>query len=329
MDNLSYIFGILFGGFNKVIDDVFSGVIGDLILSLSSIARNALILYVIIWGILMIYGRIQDTVADGIKRIAIMLIVLVCATNIPFYSDNIVTYLEGMPGGLTSLLGTSITPSMSTADSAFYDSEITGVGYTVHPIAKSLDAVVTEFSRYMALAQEAASITNFIGVMIQSFFLALAFFVFIGFSAYLSLISLLAVKVLLIVGPIFFVCLLFDGTKNFFSSWLSLVINYSLVGFFAVLFSTVLIKVLQNVLIGIANDEFDFLAIGYVLAVTIVGFLLMLQVQSIASSIAGGLSLNTRIPYLRGPRQHLSRSSKNSETQNTTNPPQNSVENKS
>ena len=329
MDNLSYVFGLLYGGINEKMDSLFNTTVANVIAEIAVISRNALILYVIVWGILMIYGRIQDTVSDGVKRIVLIALVIACTQHLPFYSNNIVHHLEGLSGGLIELLGPTTLPAMTAADSIVYTNAITGLGYDVSPIAQALDNSLTSFYRALAAALESADWKQKIVIGLQSIFLSVALYVFLGMSCYLSILSLIVVKALLMIGPIFFICLLFDGTRNFFSGWLSLVINYSLVAFLAMVFSLLIIKMLVSSLVQMEVQNFSELTLGGVIVISIVGLLLLLQVQSMAASIAGGLSLNTRIPYLRqtGNKGHKNKS--NSETQPITNPPRNSVENKS
>ena len=329
MDNLSYVFGLIHGGINEKMDVLFNTTVASVITELAVISKNALILYMIVWGLLMLYGRIQDTFQDGIKRITLIALVIACSQHLPFYSNNIAHHLEGLSGGLIQLLGSNTFPAMNAADNTAYTTIIVGYGYDVSPIAQSLDNALTGFYRALSGALEAADWKAKIVIALQSIFLSVALYAFLGISAFLSLISLIVVKALLMVGPIFFICLLFDGTRNYFSGWLSLIVNYSLVAFLAMIFSLLIIKMLVTSLIAMGASEFNYLTIGFVIVIAFIGLLLLLQVQSMAASIAGGLSLNTRIPYLRqtGNKGHKNKS--NSETQPITNPPKNTVENKS
>ena len=327
MENLSYIFGLIYGSISKKMDVLFDGTIASVISEIAVISKNALVLYVIVWGILMIYGRIQDAATDGIKRIALIAFVIACTQHLPFYSDNIAHHLEGLSAGLIDLLGASTFPAMSPADNADYVSVMTAKGFVISPAAQSLDYALTAFYRALASVLEAADWAEKVLIGLQSLILWIVIFIFLGLAAYLTLISLIVVKSLLMVGPIFFLCLLFDGTRNFFSGWLSLIINYSLVAFLGVIFTLLISRMLIVSLVAMGAGEFDGLGMGNVLAIGFVGIILMFQVQSMAASIAGGLSLNTRIPGLRTrtrPKQEKEENPKKPET-----PPTNSVENKS
>jgi type IV secretion system protein VirB6 len=118
-----------------------------------------------------------------------------------------------------------------------------------------------------------------------------------GYAAFLIVLSKVALAVVVAMGPIFICCLMFEGTKKFFEAWLGQALNYALVSGLTVSVIKLLFGMYANVAAGTltASDgaEFSFASVASLLILSVICFLILMQVQTIASALAGGVSIST------------------------------------
>jgi type IV secretion system protein VirB6 len=127
----------------------------------------------------------------------------------------------------------------------------------------------------------------------------LAVYLFVGitcvYTAFLLALSEIAVAVLLAIGPMFLVFLLFESTKRFFESWIAQLANYALITILVALVAGLLLAVVRAFSAaavasgsGVTIAEAARLCIGSVLI-----FLVMRQVMSMAAGLASGIALSS------------------------------------
>jgi type IV secretion system protein VirB6 len=115
------------------------------------------------------------------------------------------------------------------------------------------------------------------------------------YTAFLFAFAAVALSVLLAVGPIFLMFLFFDSTKRFFEAWIAQLANYALIIIIASLIAALILNSVNNMAaatIGFGSDLTVLEAMNF-FVLTILGFLLMRQVMSMASGLASGVALAT------------------------------------
>lgn len=132
------------------------------------------------------------------------------------------------------------------------------------------------------------------------FYLAgFAVYLFVGliciWMAYLFCLSIVAVGILLALGPLFILGLMFEATKRFFEAWVAQLSNYALI----IMIAAVAAKLLLNMLDSYATQALA-LGAGITIAQSIqlclacaFVLLIMKQVPSLAAGLASGVALSS------------------------------------
>lgn len=206
-----------------------------------------------------------------------MAIVGTGALNLGIYNDYFVRTFEDSPAALMSAL--SNNPQASTMSSA------TG---------QVLDHILNDCVTAGLIFWNVANLGHPGGFVIAPLVWAVGLVV-TGYTAFLVILSKLFVSAILAVGPLFIFAYLFESTKNYFASFLNNLVQYGLVGVLAMLSCESILGIFQHA----AQDEVargGALQIVDLASMFITGFIsimLLLQVQSVAASLAGGVALDT------------------------------------
>lgn len=116
----------------------------------------------------------------------------------------------------------------------------------------------------------------------------------VAYVAFLALLSKIATGILLGIGPVFIIGLLFNATNKFFESWIAQISNYGLVQVLTVSVNVFCLEAFDNRLTQLANNKtvelLDCMPIFFMAGISL---LLLGQVTSLASGLAGGISLSS------------------------------------
>jgi type IV secretion system protein VirB6 len=226
------------------------------------------------WGYLHLTGQIEEPLITGLKRIAVLALVLGACLRLWLYNTVIVDTFYNAPAKLAAA--------------------IIGAGDAVGTI----DTIWSRGGEVAGFFWTNASGHGLFGDI--GFYLsALVVWIFIGllcvYAMFLIALSNIALAVLLALGPLFIAGLLFDSTRRFFSAWLAQLANYGLITILTVMVGTLLLQIVQSYATqtaarGSAIQAVD--AINMVL-VAALAFLLLRQVMPLASGLAGGLALSS------------------------------------
>jgi type IV secretion system protein VirB6 len=228
--------------------------------------------YVMAWGYLHLTGKIEEPVLTGLKRIAVLVAILGVGLRLWLYNTLIVETFYHAPAQLASAVVGSADP-VSTIDA----------------IWESGGAV-------------AGSLWDKAGVMSLNFgfwFGAIVVWCLMGvlcvYAMFLIALSSIALALLLALGPLFIAMILFDATKRYFAAWIGQLVNYALITILTVMVAALMLQAVrsyatQTAARGAAILTVD--ALNMVLIAMLV-FLVLRQVMPIASSLAGGASLNS------------------------------------
>lgn len=228
--------------------------------------------YVMGWGYLMISGRIQEPVGEGLRRIATLALVLAVALHLWLYNTLIVNTFYAAPAEFAADVVGASDP-VETLDAIWHQ------GGTV---AGRLFDKGSVWSGDMGFYIAGAVVWVLVGLLCV-------------YTMFLLALSNIALSVLLALGPLFIVMLLFGGTRRLFAAWLAQLANYALITVLTVMVAALLLHLVQRyaeqtAALGSAVDTVD--ALDFLL-VTVLVFLFMQQVMPIASGLAGGIALST------------------------------------
>lgn len=227
--------------------------------------------YVMAWGYLHLTGKIEEPVLAGLKRIAALAVILGVGLRLWLYNTLIVETFYHAPTQLASAMVGSADP-VSTIDT------IWNSGGAVADNLWSKSLLINGIGFPLA----AAIVWCLVGLLCV-------------YAMFLIALSSIALAVLLALGPLFIAMLFFDATKRYFAAWISQLVNYALITVLTVMVAALLLQVVQSYAAqtaarGSAIATVDALNM---LLIAMLVFLVLRQVMPIASSLAGGASLNS------------------------------------
>lgn len=250
--------------------------IGDNTARLSGVLEPAVVtfatVYVMAWGYLHLTGKMEEPLIAGLKRIAVLALVLGVALRLWLYNAVIVDTFYKAPAELAVAMVGGGDP-VATIDL------IWSQGGTV---AGNLWGKGGLYSGDLGFYLAGAVVWLLVGLLCV-------------YAMFLIALSSIALAVLLALGPLFVTGLLFDATRRFFSSWLSQLTNYALITILTVMIAALLLQLVQSYATqtaarGAAIVTVD--ALNMVLVAVLV-FLVMRQVMPIAAGLSGGLGLHS------------------------------------
>ena len=225
------------------------------------------------WGYLQLTGRIEEPFSAGLKRIVMLAVVLGVALQLWLYNSVIVDTFYNAPAQLAAAVVGAADP-VSTID-AIWDQggAVAASCGTKGPCTGG---------RHSASTSRAPVVWLLIGLLCV-------------YAMFLIALSSIASAVLLAIGPLFVALLLFDSTRRFFDAWLAQLANYALITILTVLVGGtvaagggLLCRPDGRPRAGLLTvDALDMLLIAMLV------FLMLRQIMPIASSLAGGLTLNS------------------------------------
>ena len=223
--------------------------------------RAALVLYVLLYGIAILRGAIQEPFMDFVVRSIKLAFIYMLATTVAYSTYVTQPLFHVLPDTLTQAVSGGGVPDVGSAFDQFFNR----AAYLAEKITKEASPI--DFGPWIL-----GAVVYIVGALAAA----------IGFG-----VVLLALLVAL--GPIFVATALFDATRRFFFGWLSQAVNY------LVLFALI-ITVFQLILSLVAQqwgsiDGSDPMAGGLLfIALCLLGAIFFLQTPAIAAGIAGGAS---------------------------------------
>lgn len=249
-----------------------SAITSNISASLAPAAVTLATIYVMIWGYLHLRGAIEEPIMEGAKRILVLAVILGVVLSLWQYNAVFVDFFVTTPNALSDA------------------------------ILNGNNAIATIDGVWLKGATVAGSLINQGGFFNNNFGFYLAGFavyLFVGFiciwMAYLFCLSIVAVGILLALGPLFILGLMFEATKRFFEAWVAQLSNYALIIVIAAVAAKLLLNMLDSYAtqalakgagITIAESIQLCLACAFVL-------LIMKQVPSLAAGLASGVALSS------------------------------------
>lgn len=254
-----------------------SSVIG----SITPVATTLLLIYVMFWGWSMMRGVITEPVTDGITRIAKLTIICAIALSFGRYSQFLVNWLWESPDRLASIIAGS-----NTADKISF-----------------LDTIFEKIWGYAEIWDTAANnnanalgIPN-LGQFIMAWLIRIVDALMTGYAAFLFILAKIALAIMLAIGPIFILATMFESSRKFFDSWIAQCLNFC----FVIVLTAAILKIIGSYIdtsvmnAGASASGTDPAYSDGFLVIIMCGicFVMMLQVNAIASGISGGTAIST------------------------------------
>src|SRR5258708_2701013 len=244
-----------------------AGVLEPAVLTLATI-------YVMAWGYLHLTGKITEPFEAGLKRIALIALILGVGLRLWLYNTVIVDTFYNAPAQLAAAVVGASDP-VATID-AIWDSGGTVAGGLCDKGAAA--GFLSGFGFYLA----GAVVWCLIGALCV-------------YAMFLIALSSIALAVLLALGPLFIALLFFDATRRFFTAWIAQLANYGLITVLTVMVAALLLRIVQSYAAQTAARGAAILTVDALnmMLIALLVFLVLRQVMPIAAGLAGGASLNS------------------------------------
>jgi type IV secretion system protein VirB6 len=274
-----HFYSMMFSDLNAALGSYISVTATSVSAAIAPVATTLVTIYVMLWGWSMLRGVIQEPVTDGVGRVVRLALIVAVALNVGYYNSFLSEMLWNSPDALASYVG----GGDGSTNAAFLD---------------RLMSQMFDFGRaYYQKAQADATLgIPDLGPLGMAFLLWGSGIVVTAFGGFLLALCKIALAVLLGVGMLFVLMTIFEPTKRFFDVWIGQALNYV----FLVMLSSATMKLILAILQHYLTD-----ASGAVLAdpslnqaipavvFSLIGFLTLMQMPSIASALGGGVAIGT------------------------------------
>ncbi|HCE3569206.1 TPA: type IV secretion system protein [Vibrio parahaemolyticus] len=271
------LFEAIFDKVDQALDTYITSTAGDIISFITPIFTSLLIIWIAIWGYMMMFGKASEPLQDGVFRILRIGFIITLGLTVGTYTDLVVDFLAKGPETIASVItGSATGTSAATLDSLF--SKI----FEVSEAAWDKGGIMNgNFGMYL------------ISIIVLVVGAALSLVV-----AFLILLSKIMTTVLLAIGPLFIIMLLFNTTQRFFESWLGMVMNFGFILILAAAIGQLMTSLADSYISSMMGADASTLAnLGDAAMLCIVFALCILvvrQVPSVASALGGGVALATQ-----------------------------------
>lgn len=260
---------------------------GNIISFVTPIFNSLMIIWIAIWGYMMIMGQTNEPLKEGLFRILRLTFIMALGLTLGTYVGLVVHFFAHGPEQIAAAVTGSPPGSMAT----------------------TLDNLYTKVFQITDSCFEKANLWDMnIGMFVIGFAFLIIGTALLLSVAFFIISAKIMTAVLLGVGPIFIVLLLFKGTQRFFESWLSMVCNYGMILILTSGLGLIALDLANSFLSKLgfpdgataaeANVYADSIAHLSNISMLIIVFgltvLLMLQVPSIAAALGGGIALATQ-----------------------------------
>jgi len=237
-----------------------------------------LIISMVFFGISVMMGWIEYPMKQFAKMAIKIVMVLALVSNWVYFD----LFLYGIFTNSPDAIGSILLSAISSASATPTPSSATGL--------KSAIGILYEQGMLRAdygYASGGIIMPFVLGIIIQLSVLFLC-----GFAIALLGLSKIGMACVLSLGPIFIIFLLFDATRQMFSSWLQQVFNFGFVSILTYVILIFFIGIFGNAISNI-NTTVVLGDLGSLLLISFIGSYVFSQIPGIASGLAGGAQVTT------------------------------------
>lgn len=247
--------------------------VGAVIGVAAPIALAGVSLYLVIYGYMIITGRVQQPFYDfAIKCVKI---IIVAAFSVAGSYGELSSAIEGLQKDLVSALGGSTTIYGALDSAADQGLELLR---KIHELNAALD--------FYELSES-------IGYWLMFAIVAAAYLLILVGIAATIMISMIFLKILLALGPIFVMCLMFPPVSRFFDNWFGAVMSNVFVTVIGSAFAVIAIKILSaasGVMDLTSSTINPWSTIIGLCVISIVLFIATRSIASLAAGLGGGVA---------------------------------------
>lgn len=230
-------------------------------------------IYVLFWGLCYILGLIREPIIDAVKRFLKLGFILGIALSFSTYNDYVVE---------------TITKGPEEFASAFVEG-YQNIGETLQTIFDNMWEIGNKF-------WEQGGIFSSIGPYIFAIVIYILACIVTAYAAFLIILSKISIAILIAVGPFFIILTMFDSTKRFLEQWVAQLCNYGIMTVLTIAFNAFILKILdsaaQRILQEVSTSS-EVANASPILIVGLISFLIMMQIPTISSALAGGFAIQT------------------------------------
>lgn len=249
----------------------------DTIATITPWALGFLTLYVVLYGYMMIFGKVDSPGTDGMIKAAKVMIIATMALNADMYLNGVVSALKGIEEGLTAAFsGSGGGPIYASLDSS---------------LSKGLDLIL----QCKQKAQEAGwtEISTSMGWWLIAAIIAVGFALVVVVGGIAIMVSTFYLKILFAIGPVFIMCLMFPVSAKFFDAWIGYILNHALIVALTAVVLTLGVTIYDHEISKVVMDS-DQNMLGVALELLVVAAILYAVtkgVMGMAAALAGGLTM--------------------------------------
>lgn len=244
------------------------------ITNVTPLFTSLLIIWIGIWGILLMFGKSEATLQEAFFRILRIGFIFTLGLSIGTYSAVVVDFIFGWPEEIVGWITGNPSSNLAATIDLLMDSMIA----IVTSAWKKAGIFDGNFGYYL------------IALIVGGFAVVISVTL-----AFLILLSKIILSVLLAVGPIFIILLLFNTTQKFFESWLAALMNYGFLLLLSVLVALLIISVINTIVAGLGTP--DTIATVYgamkVSIILLLSTLVLRQTPQLAANLGGGIAIQT------------------------------------
>lgn len=229
------------------------------------------------YGVAHLIGQAEEPFIGFVTRTFKQATILGVALGTTMYSDWIITTFQDSPVALSAAFSmNSNSPNTLNGSALMLDTMI--------------DNVITVSGNFFRLGGLRNLTPYFLGGLVWLIGIVVAII-----SGALILLAKVSTAILLSVGPLFVLGLLFEATKSYFSSFINALVNYGMVMVLTSAANAFVLDMYSQYISSTAglstSAGINEVTAGAVAG--IMGILVLLQVTSLASGLAGGMSLSS------------------------------------
>lgn len=264
-----------FAEFSAWLDAILSTYITDNTQRIATLLEPAIVtlgvLYVMVWGVLQLTGKVEEPLLTGVKRIAVLALILGVGLGLWLYDAVIVDTFFREPAQLAA-----------------------GIVGAYDPVG-IVDRIMDAGDDTATLLWAKGGILHGLSFEIAGWAVELVVAATAVYAMFLLSLSRIALSVLLALGPLFIALLFFESTKRFVEAWMAQLANYAFVAVLTVLVAALMLTVVSTAAQdavatggGITISE----AVRVCLAAALT-LLVLLQVMPMAAALASGIALSS------------------------------------
>lgn len=257
---------------NEIVSSGASSAAGAISTSITPLVSVCFGIYILLITINYMRGAETEPVLDFGMRCASFAIIVGLGLNASNYSSMIIPIVTGLGGDLANAISGG-TVSAGTLDQlALFYLKIIGDGFEVASASSGLD-----------------SIGIWINVFTKAAIIMLGLIPFLVGATLVIIIANVGSVLVAMVGPIFFGCLLFPATRQYFSAWVNTAFSYALIPVFVAVIATLSVGISKEMLSdGGSLVKAEFATVFLAAIGNLILLFLLKQVAALASSLSAG-----------------------------------------